>query len=132
MEKENDKMIPKISRKINDFLYEEEGNISRGKIITVGSLMLIAGLIFADEVFGAHRSHSSHKSHSSHSSHSSGSGGHASHSSHSSHSSSTTTHSSHSSSSTTHSSSSTSATTQTETLPTFQNPQIPPNTPAIQ
>lgn len=54
-----EKKSKKIVSKINDFLYEEEGNISRGKILTVGSLLLIAGIIFADEVFGAHRSHSS-------------------------------------------------------------------------
>ena len=54
MEKE-EKIIPKIHRKISDFLYEEEGNVSRGKILTVGSLLLIAGILFADEVFGAHR-----------------------------------------------------------------------------
>ena len=63
MEEENRKFFPKINKKISDFLYEEEGNISRGKILTVGSLVLIAGMIFADEVFAAHRSHSSHRSH---------------------------------------------------------------------
>ena len=51
-ESREEKLIPKINRKINDFLYEEEGNISRGKILTVGSLLLIAGILFADEVFG--------------------------------------------------------------------------------
>ena len=64
MEEGKEKLIPKINKKISDFLYEEEGNISRGKILTVGSLLLIAGIIFADEVYGAHRSHSSHSSHS--------------------------------------------------------------------
>ena len=109
---ENNKLIPKIHRKISDFLYEEEGNISRGKILTIGSLLLITGIIFSGEIFGAHSSHrshsshSSHKSHSSHSSHSSGS--HYSHSSHS------NSHSSHS-----------------NVLPTFNKPQIPPVTPTI-
>lgn len=62
MEEGKEKIIPKINKKISDFLYEEEGNISRGKILTVGSLLLIAGILFADEVYGAHRSHSSHSS----------------------------------------------------------------------
>ena len=53
MEEENKKFFPKINKKISDILYEEEGNISRGKILTVGSLVLIAGMIFADEVFAA-------------------------------------------------------------------------------
>ena len=59
-----EKFISKINKKINDFLYEEEGNISRGKILTVGSLLLIAGILFAGDVYAAHRSHSSHRSHS--------------------------------------------------------------------
>lgn len=84
MEEENKKLFPKVNKKISDFLYEEEGNISRGKILTVGSLVLIAGMIFADEVFAAHRSHSSHRSHSFHSS--SSYEGHYSHESHQSHS----------------------------------------------
>lgn len=147
-EKEN-KLIPKINKKISDFLYEEEGNISRGKILTVGSLLLVAGILFADEVYGAHRSHSSHGSHSSHSSSSYGGGGHSSHeshqshqshqsgSTHSNHSSSATTHSSHSSSTTTTPSHNNTAVTQSEsvtvkeTLPDFQKPQIPPSTPEI-
>lgn len=45
MEENKEKLLPKINRKINDFLYEEEGNISRGKILTVGSLLLIAGMM---------------------------------------------------------------------------------------
>ena len=36
---EEEKFVSKINKKINDFLYEEEGNISRGKILTVGSLL---------------------------------------------------------------------------------------------
>lgn len=48
----------KIKKKLNDFLYEEEGNISRGKILTVGSLLLVAGMFFAGDIWAAHRSHS--------------------------------------------------------------------------
>lgn len=131
-----EKFIPKINKKINDFLYEEEGNISRGKILTVGSLLLIAGILFAGDVYAAHRSHSSHRSHLSHSS--SAGGGHGSHESHQSHQShqSGSGHSSHSSSTITHNSHSSttvnSPTTPTvEPTPTFQQPQIPPETPQI-
>lgn len=38
MEKE---IIPKIKKSIEDFLFEEEGNITRNKVLTVGSMMLI-------------------------------------------------------------------------------------------
>lgn len=91
--------FPEFSRMIEDFLYEEEANISRKKIISVGSMLVLATLLMATEAFAGHSSHSSHKSHSSHSSHSSGSGGHSSHESHVSHTSHTsaTTHSNHSS-----------------------------------
>ncbi|MBR2786177.1 MAG: His-Xaa-Ser repeat protein HxsA3 [Clostridia bacterium] len=123
-EKKEEKFLSKMNKKINDFLYEEEGNISRGKMLTVGSLLIIAGFIFADEVFGAHSSHSSHSSHRSHSSHSSHKS-HYSHSSstHGSHASHSNTHSSHASHSNTHSSHS--------NLPNFQKPQVPPVTPEI-
>ena len=111
------KTIHKVQRKLSDFIYEEEGNISRGKILTVGSLLLIAGIIFADEVFAAHSSHRSHVSHTSHSSHRS----HTSHRSHSSHSSSThynhANHASHSN--------------VVPKIPDFQAPSIPPTTPII-
>ena len=94
-----EEIIPQVRNSIEQFLYEEEGKITRNKVLTVGSMMLIMGFLFATDVFASHsshRSHSSHKSHSSHSSHSSGDyGGHSSHESHTSHSS----HSSHSSSS---------------------------------
>ena len=90
----SEKLVPKIKRSIEEFLYEEEGNITRNKILTVGSMMLIMGVLLATEAFAAHSSHKSHSSHSSH----------KSHSSHSSHSSSKSYHSSHSSHSNTHSS----------------------------
>ena len=95
----SEKLVPKIKKSIEDFLYEEEGNITRNKILTVGSMMLIMGVLLATEAFAVHSSHRSHSSHSSHKSHSS----HRSHSSHSSgsyhgsHSSHSNTHSSHSS-----------------------------------
>lgn len=108
-------MKEKIQQQLTDFLYEEEGNISRGKILTVGSLMLIAGIIFADEVYAAHSSHRSHSSHSSHSSHRS----HTSHRSHSSHSSSSYhySHASHSN--------------VIPPLTNYQTPQVPTQTPII-
>ena len=96
----NQKIVPKIKRSIEDFLYEEEGNITRNKILSVGSMVIIMGVLLATDAFAghsSHRSHSSHKSHSSHSSHKSHSS-HSSgsyHSSHGSHSSHSNTHSSH-------------------------------------
>ena len=104
-----DNLRKNIEKTIIDFLFEEEGNITRNKVLTVGSMMLIMGIIMTMDTFAAHRSHSSHSSHSSHKSHSSGYGGHSSHESHSS-------HVSHSSSSYgTHSSSTVSSTTPTHT-----------------
>lgn len=90
--------FPHIIHAVKDYLNDEEGNISRSKLLTVGSLMIIMSILLAGEAFAAHRSHSSHSSHKSHSSHSS----HKSHSSHSS--SAHSNHSSHSSHSNAHSS----------------------------
>jgi hypothetical protein len=94
------KKFGKLQDSITQFLFEEEGNITRNKVLVMGSMMILMGVIFCQEAFAGH---SSHKSHASHRSHSSGSGGHSSHSSHVSHTShtSSSTHSSHSS--TTHS-----------------------------
>ena len=75
--------FPHVEQKIEDFLYDEEGNIPVGKVLTIGSMILILGLLMADDAFAAHRSHSSHSSHSSHQS--GYSGGHSSHTSHASH-----------------------------------------------
>lgn len=99
----NDELFPRIKRSIENYLAEEEGNISRSKLLKIGSMVLLMGILFMQDAFAGHRSHSSHKSHSSHSSHSSGSSGHSSHVSHVSHSShssgsgGTPSHSSHSS-----------------------------------
>lgn len=92
-------IFPHVKRVISDFLNDEEGNIPRSKVLTVGSMLIILGILLADDAFAKH---SSHRSHSSHTSHSSGSSGihssHNSHESHTSHTSSTGTHSnSHSS-----------------------------------
>ena len=33
--------FPKLERSLEDFLYEEEGNITRNKMVMVGSLVLV-------------------------------------------------------------------------------------------
>ena len=90
-----DSFFPKVKKSITDFLYEEEGNIPRNKLLTLGSMILLLSILYADEAFAGHRSHSSHSSHGSHgsSSHGSSHGSHSSHESHSSHQS--VSHSSH-------------------------------------
>ena len=85
--------FPQIHKSISNYLYEEEGNITRNKLLMVGSMAVIMSVLF---VLDADAGHSSHRSHSSHSSHSSGYSSHSSHVSHISHTSSTG-HSSHSS-----------------------------------
>jgi len=98
--KENDFKFPKIDKALTDFLNDEDGNIARNKLVSIGSLILLMSILSIDSVF-AHGSHSSHSSHSSHKSHSSTAyirdhtnhGSHSDHSSHSDHGS----HSSHSS-----------------------------------
>lgn len=82
-------IFPQIKKDIKDYLTEEEGNISRSKILTIGSLIVMMSVLLMDEVFAGHSSHSSHSSHGSHSSHVSHashySDGHVSHASHESH-----------------------------------------------
>ena len=80
-------LFPHVKKTVEDFLFDEEGNIPRSKILTIGSMMIVLSLLLPENTVSAHRSHSSHRTHSTHSSHRSG--GHATHYTHSSH----TTHS---------------------------------------
>ena len=57
------KGFPKLQKRINDFLLEEEGTIPRSKIITVGTMLLLLSVFFVNDAFAGHRSHSSHRSH---------------------------------------------------------------------
>ena len=86
---ENNK-FPKAKKAIENFINDEDGNITRGKLLTIGSMIVILGSLLSIDVFAKHGSHSSHSSTSyirGHSnSHSSHSNLHSSHSSHTSHS----------------------------------------------
>ena len=124
--------FPEIKRSIQNYLYEEEGNITRNKLLMVGSLAVVMSVLFALDAEAGHRSHSSHSSHRS-SSHGSGHGSHVSHQSHQSHQSGSghSSHSSgsHSSGSATHSN--TSAAVTTPTYPEVLVPQQTHDTPAM-
>ena len=71
--------FPEIKKEISDFMFEEEGNIPRNKLLGLSSMILLLSLLYANDVFAAHRSHRSHSSHRSHRN------GHTSHSNHYSH-----------------------------------------------
>ena len=60
--------FPDISKSISDYLYEEEGNITRNKLLMVGSMAVIMSVLFVLDADAGHGSHKSHKSHNSHSS----------------------------------------------------------------
>ena len=64
--------FPHIKKSVDDFLYDEEGNIPINSVMTIGTVLLVLGFLLPDDASAAH---SSHRSHSSHSSHSSGGGG---------------------------------------------------------
>ena len=57
------KGFPQITRAIENYISDEEGNITRNKIISVGALAIILGMVFNIDAFAGHRSHSSHRSH---------------------------------------------------------------------
>lgn len=119
--------FPEIKKSIQNYLYEEEGNITRNKLLMVGSLAVVMSVLFALDAEAGHRSHSSHSSHRS-SSHGSGHGSHVSHQSHQSHQSGSG-HSSHSSGGAAHSN--TSAAVTTPTYPEVLVPQQTHDTPAM-
>jgi hypothetical protein len=77
------RLIPRVRQSITEFLYDEEASIPRGRLLMVGSVMVVlAVLMNIQDAFAGHGSHVSHGSHDSHVSHVS----HVSHSSHSNHS----------------------------------------------
>lgn len=125
--KNGNNLFPKVQRSITDFLLDQEGNIPRNKILTVGSMMVLLTVLMAQDAFAKHSSHSSHKSHSSHSS---GSGGHSSHESHVSH----VSHSSHvSGEHSAHSSSTHSSTADTQSpVPPYSGGEATPSAINIQ
>ena len=41
-------LFPKVQKRIADFIYEEEGTIPRSKIITVGTMVLLLSLFYAE------------------------------------------------------------------------------------
>lgn len=57
--------FPDISKSISDYLYEEEGNITRNKLLMIGSLSVVLSVLFTLEADAGHGSHKSHKSHTS-------------------------------------------------------------------
>ena len=89
----NNEYFPSIKRSIEDFVQDEDGSITRSKLLMIGSMIVLLGAVFtitADAGHSSHRSHSSHSSHSStsyHRSHVSHTSAqyHSNHSSHSSH-----------------------------------------------
>ena len=87
--------IPQIDKSIKDLIKDEEGSVPRSRLVTIGSMIILMGLLTSIDAYAGHSSHRSHSSHSSHTSHSSSSY-HRSHVSHTSHTSST--HGSHSNS----------------------------------
>jgi hypothetical protein len=123
--------FPNVKKSITNYLYEEEANISRSKMLAMGSLMILVSFLLLDhDVFAAHRSHSSHASHASHASHVSGSSTPSYHYSHSSH----VSHASHVSSSggvITPSVDPSPDTGVIPEIPVTQVPQLPQNTPVL-
>ena len=48
-------IFPQIKKGIEDFMQEEEGNISRSKVAMIGSMMVILGVMLADsDVYASH------------------------------------------------------------------------------
>lgn len=91
---EKDYKFPKIKKSIETFIDDQDGNITRSKLVTIGAMVVLMSMFATMDAYAAHRSHSSHESHSStsyirsHTNHGShfDHGSHSSHSSHTSHS----------------------------------------------
>ena len=53
-------IFPKVRKGIEDFLYDEEGNIPRNKLLVLSTMIVLLGILYAEDAFAAHRSHRSH------------------------------------------------------------------------
>lgn len=84
--------FPKIKKSIQDFFDDEDGSITRNKVLMIGGMVIILGVLLGDEVYAAHRTHYTHRTHSTHRT---SNNKHGSHSTHSSHYTSHSTHSDH-------------------------------------
>ena len=47
---EKKELFPSLMQSLDDFLYEEEGNITRNKVVAMGTMVLILSLLMADEL----------------------------------------------------------------------------------
>lgn len=83
----NEPLFPTIKRSIEHLIEDEEGNIPAGKLLTIGTFIVLLSSFLHIDAFAKHVSHGSHGSHGSHSSTSyvRNHDNHASHSNHSSH-----------------------------------------------
>ena len=102
MDMDND--YPHIERSLSNFLFDEEGNIPRNKILLIGPLVIVLSMLLSESIFAKHRTHSTHRTHNSHRSN-----GHTTHYTHTTHS----THVTHSTSHGTHTTHSTHGTHST-------------------
>ena len=59
-----EKLFPRIQKSVETFLNDEEGNVPRNKLLTVGSMVILMGILLTMDAFAAHRSHSNHANHS--------------------------------------------------------------------
>ncbi len=51
----NDK-FPSIKKSIMDFYHDEDGSITRNKALMIGGMMLVLGILMADDIYAVHRS----------------------------------------------------------------------------
>lgn len=87
--------FPKIKKSIQDFFDDQDGSITRNKVLMIGGMVMVLSMLIADDVYAAHRTHYTHRTHSTHRSsngvHGSHSNHYSSHSTHNNH----ATHNSH-------------------------------------
>lgn len=81
-DKDNNQIFPALTRALGDYLSDEEGNITRNRVISIGAMAIVLGMLCSMDVFAKHRSHSSHSSHVSSTRRGSTHYSHVSHSSH--------------------------------------------------
>ncbi|MDO5133839.1 MAG: His-Xaa-Ser repeat protein HxsA3, partial [Eubacteriales bacterium] len=59
-----EELFPHVKHSVEDFLFDEEGNIPRSKILTIGSMMIVLSMLLTEKAFAGHRTHYTHRTHS--------------------------------------------------------------------
>ena len=55
-EKDNSRVFPALTKALSNYLFDEEGNIARNRVVSVGAMAIVLGMLCSIDVFARHGS----------------------------------------------------------------------------